>query len=43
MAPTLEPTEPGCGDLEGCIEFNGKDGKILDSITPSCLAPVEEG
>ena len=34
---------PGCGELEGCIEFKDKDGKILDSITPSCLKPVEEG
>jgi len=34
---------PGCGELEGCIEFKDKDGKILDSITPSCLEPIEEG
>lgn len=34
---------PGCGDLEGCIEFKDPDGTILDGITPSCLKPVEEG
>jgi hypothetical protein len=34
---------PGCGDLEGFIEFEDKDGKILDNITPNCLKAVEEG
>jgi monoamine oxidase len=34
---------PGCGDLEGCVEFKDPGGKILDSITPNCLKPVEEG
>jgi hypothetical protein len=34
---------PGCGDLDGCIEFKDKGGKVLDSITPNCLKAVEEG
>jgi len=34
---------PGCGDLDGCIEFKDPDGKILNSITPDCLKAVEEG
>jgi lysine 2-monooxygenase len=34
---------PGCGDLEGCVEFTDPNGEILDSITPSCLQAVEEG
>jgi monoamine oxidase len=34
---------PGCGDLDGCVEFKDPGGKILDGITPSCLEPVEEG
>jgi monoamine oxidase len=34
---------PGCGDLDGCIEFKDKNGKILNSITPNCLKAVEEG
>jgi monoamine oxidase len=34
---------PGCGDLDGCVEFKDPGGKILDSVTPSCLAAVEEG
>ena len=33
---------PGCGDLEGCIKFEDPGGKILDSVTPNCLEPVEE-
>ena len=33
---------PGCGDLEGCIEFSDPGGTILDSVTPNCLEPVEE-
>ena len=32
---------PGCGDLEGCIEFWDPDGQILDSVTPDCLEPTE--
>ena len=34
---------PGCGDLDGCVEFKDPGGKILSSITPNCLKPVEEG
>jgi monoamine oxidase len=34
---------PGCGDLDGCLEFKDPGGKILASITPNCLKPVEEG
>jgi monoamine oxidase len=34
---------PGCGDLDGCIEFKDDGGKILDSVTPDCLKAVEEG
>jgi monoamine oxidase len=34
---------PGCGDLDGCIEFKDPHGKILNSITPNCLKAVEEG
>lgn len=34
---------PGCGDLEGCVEFKDRNGKILDLITPNCLKAVEEG
>ena len=33
---------PGCGDLEGCVEFDST-AQPLSSITPSCLKPVEEG
>jgi monoamine oxidase len=33
---------PGCGDLEGCIPYDASSG-TLESITPSCLKPVEEG
>jgi monoamine oxidase len=32
---------PGCEDLDGCIEFEDPDGKILDSVTPDCLEPIE--
>ncbi|HLM01641.1 MAG TPA: FAD-dependent oxidoreductase [Pyrinomonadaceae bacterium] len=41
--PLLPNPCPGCGDLDGCVEFKDPDGKILDSITPNCLACVEEG
>jgi len=33
---------PGCGDLDGCIEFSDPGGTILDSVTPNCLEPIEE-
>lgn len=33
---------PGCGDLEGCVETTD-GGKGLATITPNCLAAVEEG
>jgi monoamine oxidase len=41
--PLLPNPCPGCGDLDGCVEFKDPGGKILDSITPNCLACVEEG
>jgi monoamine oxidase len=34
---------PGCGELEGCIEFKDPDHTILDSITPNCFKPIQEG
>ena len=34
---------PGCGNLEGCVEFKDPDGKILDSVTPNCLQHIQEG
>lgn len=34
---------PGCGDLDGCVEFKDPDGTILSGITPNCLKAVEEG
>jgi monoamine oxidase len=40
--PLMPNPCPGCGDLEGCIEFHDPDGKILASVTPNCLEPVEE-
>lgn len=33
---------PGCGDLEGCVE-TWNAGQTLPSMTPNCMAPVEEG
>ncbi len=33
---------PGCGDLDGCVECWNAD-QSLPSMTPNCLAPVEEG
>jgi len=33
---------PGCGELEGCVEFDSST-QPLSSITPSCLKAVEEG
>lgn len=33
---------PGCGDLKGCVPCEDCR-KMLDSITPNCLKPVEEG
>ena len=33
---------PGCGDLEGCVE-TWTAGQTLPSMTPNCMAPVEEG
>jgi lysine 2-monooxygenase len=40
--PLMPNPCPGCGDLDGCIEFHDPGGTILDSITPNCLEPVEE-
>jgi monoamine oxidase len=32
---------PGCGDLDGCVEFKHKGAaKSLDAITPNCLKPT---
>jgi lysine 2-monooxygenase len=33
---------PGCGDLDGCIEFHDA-AKTLANLTPNCLKPIEEG
>ena len=41
--PLMPNPCPGCGDLEGCVEFKDPGRKILSAITPSCLKPVEEG
>jgi monoamine oxidase len=41
--PLLPNPCPGCGDLDGCVEFKDPGGKLLGSITPNCLKAVEEG
>jgi hypothetical protein len=33
---------PGCGDLEGCVEFTNATN-TLNAITPNCLKAVQEG
>jgi monoamine oxidase len=39
--PLLPNPCPGCGDLDGCIEFKDPGSTILDSVTPDCLTPIE--